>query len=99
MTGEDRETTCVGSVPPARFVELFEPTAEPVLWTTKGNIPLSLTQGPNPRLKLDCEWEIVPGEYVKAMPFWTLDGEVVKQEANILSLKPLTAEAAAGKLV
>lgn len=83
-------------------VNTFDPNAEPLLYTTKGNIPLRLTNdepgNSPPRLVLTCEWEFLPGGIVKCYPTWHLDGELVKRECNIWAPVSLTITSECGRI-
>lgn len=52
---------------------------EPLVYTSKGNLPIA-------SLEYFYRWEHEP-EYIKFIEGYTLDGEVVKQSANVLMLK------------
>lgn len=55
-------------------------TAEtPLIWTSKGNLPVEVLQY-TPR------WEVT-AEYVKFVEVYTLDGEIVRENAHAYILK------------
>ena len=54
---------------------------EPLIYTIKGNVPIA-------SLEYATAWERTD-EYVKFVERYTLDGEVVKESAHVLALKPL----------
>ena len=53
---------------------------EPLIYTSKGNIPLS-------RLTCERHWDHQPDRYIKFVERYLLDGEVVKESAHVLSLQ------------
>ena len=53
----------------------------PLIWTSKGNLPLS-------DLTYEVRWERTD-TYVKFVEVHTLDGEVVREAAHVLALQPL----------
>ena len=57
----------------------FDPT-QPAVWTTQGNMNAD-------RLQYATKWEICPGEWTKFIETYTLDGEVVRESAHVLSHK------------
>lgn len=61
---------------------LLPQTDEPLIWTTRGNVPVaSLTK--------EALWERTD-DYVKLTTIWRAsDGEIVKQGVDVLGLKPL----------
>lgn len=62
----------------------------PLIWTSKGNLPLE-------SLKYATRWE--RGEdYVKFIEIHTLNGEVVREAAHVLALKPTSLDAEAGSI-
>lgn len=62
--------------------------SEPLIYTIKGNLPIS-------SLQLTVKWEVDPGNFVKCIELYTLEGEVVRESAHVLSLEghSITAEA------
>lgn len=50
-------------------------TEEPLIWTSKGNLPISCLQH-------DMRWEETD-MYIKFVERYTLDGEVVKESAHV----------------
>lgn len=52
-------------------------TDEPLVWTTKGNVPAS-------RLQYETAWEDTPA-YVKLVERYRLDGEIVRESAHVLA--------------
>lgn len=52
-------------------------TDEPLIYTSKGNLPVS-------SLKLETSWLDTP-EYVQFVERYLLDGEVVKESAHVLA--------------
>ena len=64
----------------------------PLIWTTKGNVPVD-------SLQYETAWEVVPGEFIKFVETYREGDEVVKQNAHIYSLKSLFSEAQAQSLV
>lgn len=50
-------------------------TDQPLIWTTKGNLPIA-------SLQYSHAWEETT-EYLKFSETYTLDGEVVKQSAHV----------------
>lgn len=58
---------------------------EPLIHTTKGNLPVSA-------LTYDTRWEMTD-TYVKFVERYLLGGEVVKESAHVLGLKGLFCEA------
>ena len=62
---------------------------EPLIFTTRGNLPLSA-------LTRKDRWEYLPGEYVKHVVVHLLDGEVVREEPSVCLLKTFAGEAISG---
>ena len=62
----------------------------PLIWTSKGNLPLSA-------LEYNPHWEETR-EYVKFVERYLLDGEVVKESAHVLSRQGFSSEAIASSL-
>jgi hypothetical protein len=61
--------------------------SEPLIYTSKGNLPVaSLVYAPR--------WEEAD-EYIKFSETWTLDGEVVKENAHIYKKRGMFAESIA----
>ena len=63
---------------------------EPLIYTTKGNVPLASLQYSN-------TWENRPDAVVFSETY-TLDGEVVKRSVHAYSKRGLAAEADAGSI-
>lgn len=63
----------------------------PLIWTAKGNVPVE-------SLEYIAKWEDTP-EYIKFVETYTLDGEVVKQNAHVYGKKPLLSDAVAQQLI
>lgn len=76
----------------AFFINLQAPMQndEPLIWTTKGNVPAS-------DLHFETYWEKTE-DYVKCMPTYFLKetGEEVKRDCFILALKPFLTEVIQG---
>jgi hypothetical protein len=58
---------------------------EPLIWTTKGNIPVS-------SLKYEAKWVVAQGDFVKLVEEYRLNDEVVRSNAHVLSLRGLGSE-------
>lgn len=65
-------------------------TEEPLVWTSKGNLPIAA-------LEYSTLWEET-AEYTKFIERYQLDGEVVKESAHVLSRQQITSEAIAQPL-
>lgn len=63
----------------------------PLIWTTKGNLPEA-------DLRLEVKWHIEPGDYIKVVKTHYLGDEIVKQGADIFSLKSIIGETVIGQL-
>jgi hypothetical protein len=64
---------------------------EPLIWTVNGNVP---ERG----LTLKVEWFITE-EYIKVVKrHFDKDGEMVKEGADILSLRGVTGESVVGRI-
>lgn len=61
---------------------------EPLIYTTKGNVPVA-------SLQYATQWDRTD-DYIKFVERYTLDGEVVKESAHVLALKPLDITAIQG---
>lgn len=61
---------------------------EPLIYTAKGNLPIA-------DLSYSTRWERTE-DFIKFVETYRLDGEVVKESAHVLALKPLSMEAIAG---
>jgi hypothetical protein len=70
---------------------------EPMIWTSKGNLPLALFSANVDPPTYQVQWEQTPS-YVKCSEMYILDGEVVKQSAHVLALHPLGMGAESGRL-
>lgn len=57
---------------------------EPMVWTTKGNLPAS-------QLQYSTRWEDTP-EYVKFVEIYSLNGEVVRESAHVLARQGASIE-------
>jgi hypothetical protein len=57
----------------------------PLIWTSKGNLPLEA-------LEYETKWE-KSDTYVKFVEIHRLDGEIVREAAHVLALQPLTSMA------
>ncbi len=57
---------------------------EPMIYTTKGNIPIS-------ELAYATRWEVTD-DYIKLVETYSLGGEVVRESAHVLTKRGLTAE-------
>lgn len=68
-----------------------DPTDEPLIWTTKGNVPLS-------SLRYETAWQHIPGERVVFRETHYLGDEMVKQSVHVLKLEGLTTVAEQGQL-
>ena len=58
---------------------------EPLIWTSKGNLPLAV-------LKYETKWEQTD-TYVKFIEIHRFGDEVVREAAHVLMLQPLTSMA------
>lgn len=58
----------------------------PLIWTSQGNLPEA-------DLRLEVEWSIEPGSYVKVVKRHFLGDELVKEGADVLSLNGMSGEA------
>jgi len=67
------------------------PTEEPLIWTSKGNLPVS-------SLRYETGWHHEPGRYVQFRERYYLGDEVVKESAHVLALSPDATACLAGKL-
>lgn len=56
---------------------IVEISDEPIIWTTRGNLPVS-------QLTYNVRWENTP-EYVKLVETYSLNGEVVRESAHALA--------------
>ena len=63
----------------------------PMIWTAKGNLPLADLGDP------EVIWERTD-TYVKINIIHRLNGELVRQEAHVLALQPLTFETQTGSM-
>jgi len=54
----------------------------PLIWTNKGNVPIST-------LRYETSWEVLP-EYVKFVEQYYYEDELVKSSAHVYNTKPLT---------
>lgn len=62
-----------------------DPTqAEPLIWTTKGNIPLA-------SVKQEVEWRVMPDQVI-FIERYTLDGEIVKESSHVRILSGVESE-------
>jgi hypothetical protein len=59
---------------------------EPLIWTTKGNLPVS-------SLKYETEWDVAD-TYIKFVERYLLDGEVVKEGAHVYCKQGVVAQPA-----
>ena len=64
--------------------------SEPLIYTTRGNLPVS-------SLVYATRWEDAP-EYVKFVETYSLDGEIVRESAHVLSKRGLMSESLTAKL-
>lgn len=64
---------------------------EPLIWTSKGNLPIS-------SLAYEPSWDIVPGQYIKFVERYRLDGEVVKESAHVYDLRGVMGAGIAGSI-
>lgn len=64
---------------------------EPLIWTSKGNLPIS-------SLAYEPSWDIVPGQYIKFVERYRLDGEVVKESAHVYSMQGVSSAVEAGQV-
>ena len=60
-------------------------TDVPLIHTMKGNLPIA-------DLKYETRWEVTD-DYTKLVETYSLNGEVVRQSAHVLSKRSLFAEA------
>ena len=58
---------------------------EPIMWTSKGNLPLAVLQH-------ETRWEKTD-TYVKFVEVHRFGGEIVREAAHVLMLQPLTTMA------
>jgi hypothetical protein len=65
-------------------------TDTPLIYTSKGNLPVE-------SLQYSTAWENTD-DYVKLTETYTLDGEVVKQSAHVMAKKSFLTEAIANSL-
>lgn len=64
--------------------------SEPLIYTSRGNLPVS-------SLDYETRWEDTP-DYIKFVEVYRLDDEVVRESAHVYSKRGLLAEPAAAKL-
>lgn len=64
---------------------------EPLIWTTKGNVPIS-------SLQYQTAWDIKPTYYKFMERYIDAAGEVVKESAHVYQLEGVTAMAEAASL-
>jgi hypothetical protein len=65
-------------------------TEEPMVWTSKGNLPVAA-------LEYRTHWEETK-DYTKFVERYLLDGEVVKESAHVLTRQGFSSEAIASPL-
>lgn len=64
---------------------------EPLIWTTRGNLPEA-------SLRLEVQWFVEPGSYVKLVKRHFLGDELVKEGADILSFNSVLGESVIGQV-
>ena len=69
---------------------LYDETAKPLIWTTKGNLPIDT-------LEYEHSWEDTPDQ-VTFKEIYRLDGEIVKQSAHVYIRKGLTVFSEQGSI-
>lgn len=59
-------------------------TAEPLIYTSRGNLPIT-------SLQYATRWEDAP-DYIKFVECYLLDGEIVRESAHVYAKRGLLAE-------
>ena len=62
----------------------------PLIYTKNGNLPIE-------SLEYATRWE-TSEEYIKFIETYTLNGEIVRESAHVLILKPLESQIFTGKI-
>ena len=62
----------------------------PLIWTINGNLPVE-------NLDYAVTWKVTE-DYIKLVETYKLDGEIVRENAHVYSLKPISVFGEAGAL-